>query len=130
MRGGRAKNKLALNPPEAAVVRDVFERHARGLGIKMIVQQLNEEGVRTRTGGLWFKSGIAKMLTNEIYTGHKFFRPTDPITKETLPREDWIDIPCPAIVDDIMFQNTQERLHSRAPNITAPRYTTSDVFLE
>ena len=129
MRGDRAKKKLVLDPLEAAIVRDIFDRHARGLGVTLIAKQLNEEGVRTRIGGDWFKGRVAKILTDETYAGRDYFRPTDPLTGERLPREEWIEIPCPRIVDEIMFQNTQERLHDRAPNKTAPRYTSSDVLL-
>lgn len=129
MRGERAKKKLTINEAEAATVREAFELHAAGLGIAKITDRLNEKGSRTRSDRLWAKNVIHAMLSNETYVGRNYYRPTDPITEEKLPREGWITVPCPPIVSEALFESVQEQMRMRAPEITAPRLTTSPVLL-
>ena len=128
-RGARAKRKLAINPDEAPLVVKVFGLHQQGLGISTITTRINDEGYRTRRGNKWYKSAIASMLTNETYVGRSYFKGSDPITGQTKPRSDWVIVPCPAIIPELTFQQVQEQLALRAPNVTAPRITTSAVLL-
>ena len=69
------------------------------------------------------------MLTNRVYIGEDFFKPTDPLTKERVPKDEWIKVPCPSIISDQQFYAVQKALHDRAPNVTAPRITNSAVLL-
>jgi site-specific DNA recombinase len=128
-RGIRAKRKLAINEAEAITVRQIFEQHQRGLGIKSITTQLNESGSRTRNGNKWSHSTIERLLKNETYVGRNYYKPRDPDTGETVPRKEWVLVPCPAIIEETTFQSVQEQLARRAPQVTAPRHTNSKVLL-
>lgn len=74
--GGRApfgysfvdSGALAVNEEEAKWVRFIFESfHTKGK--KMITEQLNNNGVRTRTGALWNTSAVDYVVTNPVYYG-------------------------------------------------------------
>lgn len=128
-RGMRSKNKLRICEEEAAIIRLVFEQHQQGRGIKAIAQFLNDSGHRTRKNNKWGTSTVERLLKNETYAGRSYFKPKDPDTGETVPRDEWILVPCPAIVAEDTFQRVQEQLKRRAPKVTAPRYTNSRVLL-
>lgn len=65
--------KLIPHPEEAKVVRRVFELY-RHHGLLAIVKQLNDEGLRTRSGSLWSIYVVAYMLKNPVYIGKLRYR--------------------------------------------------------
>jgi site-specific DNA recombinase len=74
--GGRApfgyylddNGKLAILEEEAKWVRWMFESfHTKGK--KMITEELNNNGVRTRTGAYWNHSAVDYVVTNPVYYG-------------------------------------------------------------
>lgn len=64
-----------INEAEASIVRDIFERRARGESMHEIAKGLNDRGVATQRkalredGGFWRPSGVRRLLTNTIYKG-------------------------------------------------------------
>lgn len=128
-RGSKEKNKLVIKEEEARVVRYMFDLYLGGAGIKTITARLNSERITNRRGKRWYQSVVGNILTTPTYAGRHQFRPTDWRTKKPLPRTEWIDIPCPAIVDEVTFQKVQRLLKERQPRMTPPRETTSDVLL-
>ncbi len=68
------RTEYRVNPDEAEVVRDLFERHAQGAGVRMIAKALNDRGVPApragaRGSGSWSPSCIHAMLRRERYRG-------------------------------------------------------------
>ena len=118
---------------EARVVRDVYEHYTgSGWSIAAITRWLNEQGVPTRkVGTRWERSTVWAMLRNPAYRGTACFgktrrarrqRVTRPLrlrggaasrdsANHERPREEWIEIPVPAIVDESTFARAQELLH-------------------
>jgi DNA invertase Pin-like site-specific DNA recombinase len=66
---GRRDTKLAVNEPEAAIVKQVYDLYLRGTGYARIAGILNSGNVRPRSGGDWTVSTIRGILANEIYAG-------------------------------------------------------------
>jgi site-specific DNA recombinase len=118
---------------EAQMVREVFRLYTReDYTIGALARHLSEEGVPTRTGkSRWDRSVIWAMLRNPAYVGRAAFgktrvadRPkklTRPIRQkggiasphpatDDRPREEWIEIPVPAIVDETTFALAAEQL--------------------
>ena len=58
-----------INPPEAYLVRKMYELYLQGLGFKAISNILNTEGHRNRDGNLFSKNLIGSILRNEKYKG-------------------------------------------------------------
>jgi site-specific DNA recombinase len=74
--GEGAGKKLVVNPPQAAIVRRIFELSASGHSLKAITRMLNAERVQPprpredRLGGEWCPTAIREMLKNELYIGN------------------------------------------------------------
>jgi site-specific DNA recombinase len=135
-----------LNETEAEMVRQVFALYTQEqAGIGGIARQLNERGVRTRTGKCrWERSTIWGMLSNPAYQGTACFGKTEACERKRItrplrlrggysprsnahrnrPRDQWIEIAIPAIVDKATFALAQERLaqnqHFSARNTKTP----------
>ena len=117
---------------EARVVRDVYEHYTvTGWSIAAITRWLNEHGVPTRKAGTrWERSTVWAMLRNPAYRGTACFgktrraqrqRVTRPLrlrggvasrdsASHERPREEWIEIPVPPVVDESTFARAQELL--------------------
>ena len=138
-----APASYAVIDAEARVVRDVYEHYTvTGWSIAAVTRWLNEQGVPTRkTGTRWERSTVWAMLRNPAYRGTACFgktrrarrqRVTRPLrlrggtasrdsANHERPREEWIEIPVPAIVDEPTFARAQELLQenkARAPRRT------------
>ncbi len=115
-----ADGKLTIHEDEAAVVRMIFawlvneQRSARS-----IVVELRRLGVRPQRGSVWAKSSVTRMLTSRLYLGEAFFNRREVIVnpqtgRKTLhrwrPREEWIAITVPAIVEPATFERAQQQL--------------------
>jgi site-specific DNA recombinase len=121
-----------IDEAEASVVRRVYEMYTvEGLSIAEITRRLNTEGIPTRKASRWERSVIWALLRNPAYRGLACFgktrisartrimRPqrrrgvTTPSTTagHERPRQEWIEIPVPALVTEESFARAQELLH-------------------
>ena len=118
---------------EARVVRRVYEMYTvEGRSIGEITRRINAEGIPTRKASArWERSTVWAVLRNSTYRGAACFgktrisartrvmRPqrrrgvTTPSTTagHERPREEWIEIPVPALVTEESFARAQELLH-------------------
>lgn len=62
-------HRYAINPEEAAVVRDIFSLYRSGYSSAMIAKDLNSRGLLTPRGYHWTGQGILRIVSNERYTG-------------------------------------------------------------
>jgi len=117
---------------EAAVVRSVFDLFTvKQLSIGAITRTLNERGIPTRTGdSRWERSTVWAMLRNPAYVGKACFgkterKPRQRITRplrqkggytnrcganQERPREEWIEIGVPPLIDEATFALAAEQL--------------------
>jgi site-specific DNA recombinase len=128
--GGDARFDLVFD--EARIVQQVF----RWVGeerctLNEVARRLHEAGVRTRTGKEhWDHKTIWDMLKNPAYKGEAGFGktrwvPVGPRLRaprgrpaqsrrgywgQEVPKEEWITIPVPAVVDAALFEAVQEQL--------------------
>jgi site-specific DNA recombinase len=120
-----------INEAEARVVRRVYEMYTvEGLSIAEITRRLNREGIPPRRAGRWERSVVWGMLRNPAYRGVACFGKTrlSPRTQtrpqrrrgittpsntagHQRPREEWIEIPVPALVTEETFARAQELLY-------------------
>ena len=135
---------------EAAVVRRVYQLYTQqGLNIRAMARLLNEEQIPTRTGTTrWERSTVWGLLRNPAYRGRACYgktehRPRQRITRalrkrqglasrdsanHERPREDWIEIPVPALVSEETFALAQEQLEQNKRH--APRRTIEPTLLQ
>ena len=62
-------NRYAIQPEEAAVVRNIFEMYSSGYSAARICRTLNSQGVKTSRGKSFAPEGLMRILRNERYTG-------------------------------------------------------------
>jgi hypothetical protein len=60
-----------VNPEQAAVVGEVFERKARGESLHSLFQDLQRGAVPAPRGDTWSRSTIRRMIRNEFYVGRQ-----------------------------------------------------------
>jgi site-specific DNA recombinase len=135
---------------EAQVVRMVFEVYTQqGLSINAIARLLNERQIPTRTGATrWERSTVWGLLRNPAYRGRACYgktelRPRQRITRplrqrhgvasrdsanHERPREDWIEVPVPALVTEEIFALAQEQLEKNKHH--SPRRTIEPTLLQ
>lgn len=89
--------RIAIDPPAAAIVEEIFRRYAAGERQKDIADDLNRRGFVTRTGRAWTISAFQRILTNERYKGIYIF---DSVR---------IDDGIPRVIDDDLFEKAQRR---------------------
>jgi site-specific DNA recombinase len=131
---------------EAALVAEMFRRYANdGATIADLARWIGSAGAVTRTGKhRWDRSVIWGMLRNPAYAGTAVFGKTQIIHEQPglnrvarlqgrsvpravktvdRPREEWLQIPVPAIVDQVTFARVRQRLEDNkrfaARNTTA-----------
>lgn len=137
---------------QAEVVRQVFDLYiTQALSIGAITRRLNELGVPTRTGqSCWERSTIWAILRNPAYRGTACFGKTQEVSRrprdnravrmrahaprrssrtlQETPRDQWIEIAVPALVDERSFDLAQERLQDNKK--FAPRRTVEPSILQ
>ena len=116
---------------EASVVRRVYDMYTvEGLSIAEITRRLNREGIPTRKASRWERSVVWGMLRNPAYRGVACFGKTRLSARAQMrpqrrrgittprntaghqrPREEWIEIPVPALVTEETFARAQELLY-------------------
>jgi site-specific DNA recombinase len=130
---------------EARVVQRIYEMYTvEGLSIGAIARRLSAEGVPTRKESpRWERSVVWAVLRNSAYRGIAYFGKTRAATRTRVtrvlrlrggiskrdsggherPREEWIEIPVPALVTEERFARAQEllqenRIRARRRTIT------------
>ena len=133
------KHHLLPDPQTAPVVQRIFRMYCEGSGYRAIVRALNEQGIASPSAykkeqgshyvnnnadtssarGLWTQSTVARILTNEIYTGTLVQGRSHHISYKNKKRrkvapEDWVRIPGTheALIDAETWASAQERLQS------------------
>ncbi|MNH85410.1 DNA-invertase hin [compost metagenome] len=65
----RKETRLAVNKSEARLVQTIFELYAGGKGLKMITNELNHNGFRSKHGRPFSTNTIKTILSNPLYIG-------------------------------------------------------------
>ena len=123
-----------VNQEKAQVVRRIYHRYIHdGMGARAIARQLDEDEVPPGTPGKqWHDSQVQRILRNETYKGTWWYGKarhvsTDDGTKVyEQPKDAWVGVPFPPIVDD----ETWERVQSlRKQRWTPPTRNTKAFYL-
>lgn len=113
--------RLVIDEEKSRIVRQMFEWAAAGDGPYVIANRLTEMGVPGPTGGRWYRGVIARMLKNPAYMGtvylnrydcsglavNKYRPPGEKLKKQLRPKEEWIPVNIPAIVEPALWERAQ-----------------------
>jgi site-specific DNA recombinase len=137
-RSENCPGRLVINEAEAEVVRMIFRWLIdEQLSTYQINKRLNELGVRTRRGkDRWCGGTIINLLRNPVYTGTYYYNKRQYVpakrrnmpgdapqrkhnsSRVTRPREEWVAIEDPPIIDQETWEQAREQLRrnkERAP---------------
>lgn len=132
-RGARAKKKLEIDPLHADTVRLIFRLANEGagdgpLGIKAIVNHLNERRIYTRSGSRWGIGAVHQILTRRTYLGEHCLNRVGKGGRPNCETE-IIKVQVPQLIDDDLFNAVQARLKSQGPAMINPRMVASTSLL-
>ena len=97
-----------VDPKEAAIVREVFERYSQGETATDIIDDLNDRNIRTSRGNPFNKNSLHRMFRNKRYIGIYTYKDTEIVGG------------MPRIIDDGLFYRVQDILER---NKVAPART-------
>ena len=123
---GRAYNTLAVDSESASEVIRIFDLAIQGLGIRDIAQEM-----RRATGSPWNPGRVHDLLSNPTYAGALVWNRRDPGNHTTRPQDQWLVVlnHHPPIVSRAEFEQVQQFLHSRRPQVANPRMVGSKRLL-
>jgi site-specific DNA recombinase len=121
---------FSINKKEAEVVQQVFQWVANGVSLRDVIRRLHELGVppKKQKRMTWTKGPISRMLQNTTYIGEHYYNKTEAtITKnpknpeqryrrikknsrKARPKEEWLLVKVPRIIDDDLFEKVQQQL--------------------
>ena len=100
---------------QAEVVRRIFHMYVHeGMRAYSIAVRLTDEGIPTQSGKLlWLQSRVHHILGNATYTGswvygkYRHVSTEDGMKVYDQPRDTWIEIPVPQVIDDETWEKAQ-----------------------
>lgn len=135
---------------EAEIVREIYQWYTEeSLSIGEIARRLSTKGIPTRRGKLrWDRSTVWGMLRNPAYKGTACFGKTEKAERKKVtrplrkrggfsprcscsrerPKQEWIKIPVPAIINEEIFALAEERLERNKR--FSPRHTKEYTALQ
>ena len=118
-----------IQEEEAELVKQIFQWYVEeSVSTYKIAKRLNLMGIHPRKGGKgWAPATIRLILVNETYIGKAYYnrrfglkpkKPRNPMayqkyentTKKLRPKNEWIEIEVPAIIDEDTFRRAEEQL--------------------
>lgn len=115
-RGSQGPAHLVIYEPEAAVARRIIDEYVAGSSLRQIALRLYDDDIPTATGkATWSPTTISGLLTNPTYMGKAAWYRTIQVTppgggrakRRPRPKEDWIEVKVPAIVNEETFSAAQ-----------------------
>lgn len=110
--------KIEVIPERAAVVREMYEMTAEGIGREKLCRILNQRGIPGPAGGLWGNSSVSHILESEATIGR--FQPKELVheggVKKRKPVGDPIEHYFPPIISHDLFNRAQAARANRAIN--------------
>lgn len=122
----KENEQFVINDYEAKVVKLIFELFTKPneliRGINGIAKYLTNQGIPTKKNAKqWHRQVVRQILMNQAYIGefyqnrwntegmlgNRYKNDMDKVKMKERPKEEWIHVPSPIIIDDEQFQHTQ-----------------------
>lgn len=111
---------LTVNEYEGETVRRIFEKYAKGEGVRQIAEYLNDIKVPTKKHTSWLPRTVQRILVNPIYTGRLINNKSTTKDflngiREQLPESEWYvhERQEYRIVSDDLFNAVQKKFEER-----------------
>jgi site-specific DNA recombinase len=130
------KSEYKINENNSKVVKDIYDMYTiQNFPLLKICRELDKKGIRTPKGGVsWDHATIRDILSNSTYIGLAYFGKTERCEtsipqkiirtktgkifknktsyRKKCAKENWIEIPVPAFIEEAQFCRAQELLVS------------------
>jgi site-specific DNA recombinase len=125
----KEQGKIIINEEEAKIVHLIYELFTQPNsmveGINGIAKYLTSKGIPTKRGAkVWHRQVVRQLLMNRVYTGefyqnrwntegmlgNKYKSKEDRVPMTVRPKEEWIRIECPSIIEEEVFKHAQSLL--------------------
>ncbi|WP_157370746.1 recombinase family protein [Vulgatibacter incomptus] len=126
---GVSRSVLVPDPGEAEILQQVFRLYIGGTGTVGVARDLNQRGLRYRSGTRWNKNHVLKVIEESAPTGTFYWGKRDTKTGALNDREDWIPIQVEAVIDPDLFDMAQRVRASRDPTTNPGRTGSSPLLL-
>jgi site-specific DNA recombinase len=117
--------KLLPDEMEAPVRRLMYELFRGTKRVGTVARLLNERGYRTRKGGAFTDVTVRRLLLDPTAKGLRRANYTrslgDGKAWELKPKEDWVEVPIPAIIDEAIWEECAAVLGGRTNGLTRGR---------
>lgn len=128
--------KIEIDPAQADIVREVFERAVNGESFTAIAKDLNNRNITRCLGGKWNSQRIRDLLSNEKYLGNALLQKkyrNNHLEKELIHNDGqlpkyYAEGTHDAIVDEELFAKAQEILHDLAKRRETLKKPTLSAF--
>ena len=126
----KEKGQLVINEKEAKIVKFIFDsftaKTGKFKGINAIAKYLTQNEIPTKKGNTnWHRQVVRQILMNRTYIGEfaqnkwntegmlvNKFKKDNPVRATKRPKEEWIIVSCPRIIDEIQFDYAQKLLET------------------
>jgi site-specific DNA recombinase len=129
--GRKVACSLIVVPEEAEVVHYIYKLIGEeALTIGQLVNRLNKENIPAMQGGLWRRPTLYRILKSETYKGIWRFGKYEQKSQDTVDgvrvtarrrdNSETVEVPCPAIVDEALWNGVQEQLSANRAKFLKP----------
>ncbi len=108
---------LEINDEEAMVYIDMVDMLLnQDMSCNQIAQELSRKGIPAPNGDIWYQTTVTRILRNESYTGNYYYGKSKVVQKDgekkqvPQPREEWIKIAIPPLIDEETFLLIQKKI--------------------
>lgn len=132
---------LVVNKKEAEVIRRMYRWVVEEeLGPYAIANRLNERGIPSPRGKLWYKTTVKRILNNTAYQGiiyirrydtketkfNKYKKQEEKVKRKEKPKIEWMPVTVPPVIDKIYWKKAQKIL---AKNKNTKKYSNNKYLL-
>lgn len=97
---GVVRHRLVPDEVEAEVVREIYRLYIADNGAKTVARRLNQCGLRVRSGRLWSRAAILRVLDDTTATGIYYWGRRATRSKHVRPRAEWMCLRVEPIVEE------------------------------
>lgn len=113
----KEEDNLDINTDEKEVIDEMIDMLLnKKISCNQIAKELSKRGIPAPNGKIWYQTTVTRILRNESYTGTFYHGQTKVVQKSgekkqvPMPKEEWIPIAIPKIIDNLTFEKIQQAI--------------------